>query len=215
MRARLHHEKPKLFRRMTVRLCERSHSKDSKDRVRSAVEKPDHRRHDLRENAEWSTDDFRDTFRIYESERFRRELSEDDMKEGQEEKAERESNAAVHAVWCRWQPEQSEEAVDEDCHRRLTNPAECERSDGDSQLRARDVSVEMSECALALFCTAVAGLRHLVDAAAPDSDECELRGDEKRVEGYQKQNDTKAGGDFTGAKVFGRTLKKGQEIHIR
>jgi hypothetical protein len=61
----------------------------------------------------------------------------------------------------------------------------------------------------------VAGIGHLVDAAPPHCDERELGSDEKGVEPHQKQNDTKAGGDSTGAKVFGWTLQKGQEIHMR
>jgi len=55
----------------------------------------------------------------------------------------------------------------------------------------------------------------LVDPASSDGDERELGCDKEGVEGHQKQNDTKAGGYLTHAEVFGRTLKKGQEIHIR
>jgi len=69
--------------------------------------------------------------------------------------------------------------------------------------------------ALHLAGGAVAGFDHLVDAASSYGNEGELGGDKKRVERHQKQNDTQAASNFTRTKVFGRTLKKGQEIHIQ
>jgi hypothetical protein len=121
----------------------------------------------------------------------------------------------VNATICGRQPEQPEESVDDYCDRRLSDPSERQRSNRYSELRPRDVSIEMRQSALNVFRGIVAVLRHLVDSASPNGDERELGGHEKRVESHQKQNDTKAGGDCTGAKVFGRTLQKGQEIHIQ
>jgi hypothetical protein len=72
----------------------------------------------------------------------------------------------------------------------------------------------MSQSALNVPRAGVAAIRHLVDSTSSNGDEREFGGDKKRVQRYQKQNDTEAGGYCAGTKVFGRTLKKGQEIHI-
>jgi hypothetical protein len=136
------------------------------------------------------------------------------VKKHQEEKAERECCAAVHAFSRGGQPEQSKETIDEHCNRGLANPSQGERRNRNSELRSGDVAIEMRESSLHISRAVVAALRHLVDSTSSNGDKREFGGDEKRVERYQKQNDTEADRYCTGAKVFGRTLKKGQEIHI-
>ncbi len=113
------------------------------------------------------------------------------------------------------QPEKAEESIDEHGDRRLSDPPERERGNRYPELSSSDVSIEMRQSALDILRRIVAVVRHLVDSASPNRDERKLGGHEKRIESHQKQNDTKAGGDCTGAKVFGRTLQKGQEIHIQ
>jgi hypothetical protein len=137
------------------------------------------------------------------------------MKERQEKEAERERDTAVNAL-TRWgQSEQTEEVIDEYRHRRLTNPAKCQRCDRDTELRSGDISVEMLERFLNVAGPRVAGFRHLIDSASSHRDKRELGSDKEGVQRYQKQNDTKAGSYLTHAEVFGQTLKKGQEIHIQ
>jgi hypothetical protein len=72
----------------------------------------------------------------------------------------------------------------------------------------------VSQCTLNFPCAGVAVFGHLVNTASSNCDKRKLSRDEKGVETDQKQNDTKAGQYRTGAKVFGRTLLQGQEIHI-
>jgi hypothetical protein len=105
--------------------------------------------------------------------------------------------------------------IDEHGHRRLTDPAESQRGDRDAELRSSDVSVEVLERFLDVSGAGIAGFRHLVDSASSNRNKGEFGGDEERIKRHQKQNDTQAGGYLTHAEVFGRTLKKGQEIHIR
>jgi hypothetical protein len=120
----------------------------------------------------------------------------------------------VHSLTGGRKPEEAEESVNDDRHRRLTDPAEGERRDCYSELRPSDVAIEMSQRTLNFSSGVIARFDHLVDSASSYGNKGELGGDEKRVKRHQKQNDTQPGTDFTRAKVFGRTLKKGQEIHI-
>ena len=72
----------------------------------------------------------------------------------------------------------------------------------------------MFEGLLNIFCPAVARLGHFVDAASADCDERKLGRNEECIQCDEQQDETEAGPDFTGAKVFGGTLQEGQEIHI-
>jgi hypothetical protein len=137
------------------------------------------------------------------------------MKESENEEAECEGDTAVYTLSSGRQSEDSEESVDDYRHCRLADPAEREGSDRYSKLSACDVAVQVSQRTLDCAGCGITGVDHLVDAAPSDRNEGKLGSDKKRVERYQKQNDTQAGRNFTRTKVFGRTLKKGQEIHIR
>jgi hypothetical protein len=112
-------------------------------------------------------------------------------------------------------PEYPKHAIDDYGNCRLPNPSKRKRCDGDSELGACDVTVEVLERALNVPCARVSVVGHLIDPAAPDGNERELGSNEKRVQGYQKQNDTEARGNFAAAQVFGRSPLQGQKIHIQ
>ena len=138
-------------------------------RIRGAVEHPNEGRHEAGKNHERASDRLGGFFRARERDGFRRQLTEYDMKEGQQK--ERDGNRRdVRRRRRRVESERPKELVEEMGKGRLTDPAQSQRCDGDAQLSASDVAVEMLKRRLDGPRAAIAVGDHLVELAAPGCD---------------------------------------------
>jgi len=72
----------------------------------------------------------------------------------------------------------------------------------------------MSEGSLNASGGPVAVARHLVDAAASNRHECKLGGNEEGVEADQQEHNTKARRNRSACDLLGRSVLKGQKVHI-
>lgn len=72
--------------------------------------------------------------------------------------------------------------------RRLAYPAECETGEGDTDLRARDIVIEILNRFLELPRSEPARRRDLFHPASAHADERELCGDEKTVQDDKPEN---------------------------
>ena len=213
MRPGLHDKKAQLFRRVTLHLCLGTDSEDREQAIRGAIENPDHRTHQPREDHQRRRYELADPFGIHERNRLGCQLAENDMKERQDKETDAQGDACMHACWSGWQPEDLHESVEDDCDRRLAHPAQRKRCQCNTQLSPGYVPVEVSQGLLDILCAALARVGHLVDPAPPNCHESEFSGDEESVDGDEQKNDSEAARDRPDPDMLGWTLKKGQEIH--
>ena len=94
----------------------------------------------------------------------------------------------------RIQPDGAKELIEDVSQYRFANPPERKRGDGDSELSAGDVTIEMLKRRLDRLRTSVPARDHLVQLAAPGGNERKLRGHEEPVDSYQSQNRNHAAG---------------------
>lgn len=177
----------------------------AEQRVGRAVEYPDERRHEAREQQQRRRDGSRGRLGRGEREGFRRELTEDDVEERDEEERDRYGEGVVGGGR-NIQADGSQQPIDQARQGGLADPAQRERSDGDSELGRRDISVQISQADLHVPRAAHPPGGHLVDLAAAGSDEGKLSRDEKSVEGDEGKDGDKAGGRRAhGGSIDGRS----------
>jgi hypothetical protein len=134
---RLGHQEAQLVRR--VHVLELRHRLDlhhAQQDVRRSVQDPDRRIADAREQHERTRDELADRFRLRERNALRRELPEHDVQEGDDEERRGDGGGRVHRGGGRGDSDRLEALVDQRRERRLTDPAEGQRREGDPELGA-------------------------------------------------------------------------------
>ena len=98
--------------------------------------------------------------------------------------------------------------------RGLTNPPQRQRCDRNAKLRGGDVPIEIREADLDVARAAQPAARHLVDLAAPGSDEREFSRDEKAVEGDEGEDGDETGGRGSHGRSVDRLSGNESEQHL-
>ena len=190
---RLHYQEADFFRAVALLIARRLDPHQAEQGIGGAVEQPDEWRHESREHHQRCRNGFRGFFRTGERDGFWRQLAEHDVKEREEKEGDG-NRRHVRSGRRRIQPDGAKELIEDVSQYRFANPPERKRGDGDSELSAGDVTIEMLKRRLDRLRTPVAPRDHLVQLAAPGGNERKLRGHEEPVDSYQSQNRNHAAG---------------------
>lgn len=158
--------------------------------IRVAVEKPNERAECFVKEVKRATDGESDAEGFANCERFRSELTEDDMEVGDEPKRDDEGGWMDNP----WLVDACEgkERFDHGREERFAEPAEAEGSEGDAELGRAEVGVEMRDNFFGGDGASVAFFDEGFELAGADLDDGEFRGDEESVQEDEKEN----GGQF-------------------
>ena len=145
----------------------------AQQRIPDAVEQPNDRLKQHDRQPERSCDPEGDAFRFLKGERFWYEFAKNHVEEGDQLKGDGDG-CPMHCCGTSAESQPAERRFDERNKRRMADPAEGKTGDGDADLRAGDIAVEIANRVFNRLRARDAGGLHFVDPRFTDADEREF-----------------------------------------
>ncbi len=170
-----------------VPLARRLEPGATQEEIRGAIEHHNEGIQDVVEKDQRPCDPQGNALRLLDSQRLRREFTEDDVEEG--DRSERNTEAQRMPERDSGDTKLIEERFQPPREKRLAEPAEPEARQGDSQLRGREARIQVFQGAQGDRHAPIPGFQQRSELAVPHLDDGKLSSNEKAVGKNKKQDD--------------------------